>query len=175
MGRRRRPSGTCVRAPYSADKARLYGGRSARLSRRCHRLVIFLRRHKFQRNSRYSQRMTTPLPACNDERLLETHLEIAGVCCEVTTNSSLLLSTLGKWHSGPPPQAGDKLRISVVVRDELDHPPLQNSHFRGLGHVVFASWGDACFVVFDILRRQTTAVVSRQCAADAAFWNTLLL
>jgi hypothetical protein len=101
-------------------------------------------------------------------------LRIAGACCFVRTNSRALLGTIGRWRSTDEQDSPRAFRLNVTVRDECDAVPSE-PYFRGLRHIVFASWRDGCFAVFDLLRREITATVSRRCAEDSIFWNAHFL
>ena len=48
-------------------------------------------------------------------------------------------------------------------------------HFRGLHHVVVASFGTSNVFVFDLLRRKVAASISEEVAHDESFWNDVLL
>jgi len=61
----------------------------------------------------------------------------------------------------------------VLVDDRLrrsDEAPV----YRGMDHVVFATFGSD-FFGFDLLRKEIAAVVSSETASDEKFWNRVLL
>jgi hypothetical protein len=100
-------------------------------------------------------------------------MEIAGVSCSIRTNSLELASTLCSWR--PKHRKHDAVGFSmrVVVSDANDDctiPP----HFRGLGHIVIATFGASDIFVFDLIRREISATVSAQTARTAAFWADTL-
>jgi hypothetical protein len=64
------------------------------------------------------------------------------------------------------------LNVNVLAGDSS---PLSEPHFRGLHHVVVASFGAANVFVFDLRRRIVTARVSEAVARDAEFWHRSLL
>lgn len=49
------------------------------------------------------------------------------------------------------------------------------SHFRGLSHVVVASFGPGNVFLFDLARRQVVGTVSEATAAEQMFWDRILL
>jgi hypothetical protein len=101
-------------------------------------------------------------------------LALAGTVCEVTTNSSQLGNTLHAWRCATDEHSGSRFTMQVrVARGTADgdrHP-----HFRGLHHVVVASFGASNVFVFDLLRHNVAASVSEDVARDESFWNDMLL
>jgi hypothetical protein len=111
----------------------------------------------------------------DDQNLCYTcELEIAGTLCTLTTNSSELTSTLSLWRrdNGEPDLSGFSLRVFVC--DTNDHRPTP-PHFRGLGHIVIATFGGSNVFIFDLLRREVSAIVSTEAARTPAFWNDTLI
>jgi HPr Serine kinase C-terminal domain len=53
--------------------------------------------------------------------------------------------------------------------------PRRRPHFRGLHHIVVASFGESDVFVFDLLRRTVRGVISETTAQDALFWNATML
>jgi hypothetical protein len=51
----------------------------------------------------------------------------------------------------------------------------QPPHFRGLSHLVTASFGDDNVFVFDLLRRTVAGTISEETAVDSKFWDRILL
>ena len=62
-----------------------------------------------------------------------------------------------------------------VVVDESTDEAAGEPHFRGLHHVVTASFGRSNMFVFDILRRTLSASVSAAVARDDRFWKEKLI
>jgi hypothetical protein len=62
----------------------------------------------------------------------------------------------------------------VVVGESSDEA-VGEPHFRGLHHVVTASFGGSNVFVFDILRRTLSASVSAAIAQDGRFWKEKLI
>src|SRR6516165_527621 len=83
-------------------------------------------------------------------------LQIAGTTCVVETNCPQLGYGLCDWELPVLETAdvgGFSMQILVIDGDETpDHP-----HFRGLHHLVIASFGHANVFVFDLLRRHIAA------------------
>ena len=101
-------------------------------------------------------------------------LELAGTRCEVLTNSRILAATLGAWRAEVTEKPPITFSIQTLVNEDLADTDAR-PHFRGLHHVVIASFGAANVFVFDLLRRKVAATVSRKAARDTHFWNEVLL
>jgi hypothetical protein len=65
--------------------------------------------------------------------------------------------------------------MEVLVDSSINHDPWAKAHFRGLRHLVFASFGTQEVFTFDLLRRRVIGAVSLTTASDSSFWNTRLL
>jgi hypothetical protein len=63
--------------------------------------------------------------------------------------------------------------LEVFVDGQLKTSPA-SAVFRGMDHVVFASFGADLFC-FDLLRKRISGVVSAETAAESNFWNRVLL
>jgi hypothetical protein len=101
-------------------------------------------------------------------------LGLAGTFCEVTTNSNQLGKTLHAWRGATNGHRGNRFTMQVCVAPgtaDGDRYP----HFRGLHHVIVASFGASNVFVFDLLRRNVAASVSEDIARDESFWNDVLL
>jgi hypothetical protein len=105
-------------------------------------------------------------------RNIELSFSLAGAGCVLRTNFPALAENIersaGKWLEN----AVCELHVEV---DADDPSPLGPAHFRGMHHVIVASFGVANVFVFDLLRRIATAKVSGAVASDAAFWHRALL
>ena len=99
-------------------------------------------------------------------------LRFAGTTCQVATNSCELGESVGKWIAPDSEPTGIGMRI--LVRSGRSFARLA-PHFRGMKHLVFASFSEDDFFIFDLARRQLTAIVSEETVADAAFWDRILL
>jgi hypothetical protein len=62
-----------------------------------------------------------------------------------------------------------------VVVDESSDEAAGDPYFRGLHHVVSASFGNSNVFVFDVLRRNLSASVSAAVALDVRFWKEKLI
>lgn len=102
-------------------------------------------------------------------------LGLAGTVCEIETNYRRLGSSLRYWTVAAP-AAIDAGRFSMqILVTTGTEAPAARPHFRGLHHVVIASFGHANVFVFDLLRRHIIATVSKGVALDPLFWNQRLL
>jgi hypothetical protein len=101
-------------------------------------------------------------------------LELAGAVCEITTNSDCLGDTLRAWRKDTAGGHPNAFTMQVVVTGTgVDET--RQAHFRGLHHVVIASFGSSNVFIFDLLRRNIVATVSEGTARDSLFWNEVLL
>jgi hypothetical protein len=62
-----------------------------------------------------------------------------------------------------------------IVVDESSYEAVGEPHFRGLHHVVTASFGTSNLFVFDVLRRSLSASISAVAARDDRFWKEKLV
>jgi hypothetical protein len=110
----------------------------------------------------------------SDSLYCRYQLSIAGAVCELTTNSKMLGHLLCDSGDGPMEDSNPVFAIEILVEESGDgyaDPP----HFRGMHHVVVASFGIANVFVFDLLRRHLGARVSRSLAGDREFWQRKML
>jgi hypothetical protein len=103
-----------------------------------------------------------------------TKLCFAGASCDLRTNSCELAVVLAglSISAGEAMLTGFSMRIVV---DESSAEAAADPHFRGLHHVVTASFGRSNVFVFDILRRTLSASVSAAVARDDRFWKEKLI
>jgi hypothetical protein len=112
--------------------------------------------------------------AVDNQNLRHTGImEIAGVSCSIRTNSLELVSTL--CSCPPKHRKHDAVGFSMQVvvshcKDDCVTPP----HFRGLEHIVIATFGGSNIFMFDLIRREISAIVSAQLAGTGAFWADTL-
>jgi hypothetical protein len=98
----------------------------------------------------------------------------AGAACDLRTNSYQLAVML----KGLSISTGDVVLSGFdmhVIVDESSEKGVGEPHFRGLHHVVTASFGSSNVFVFDILRRTLSARVSEPTARDYRFWKEKLI
>jgi hypothetical protein len=98
----------------------------------------------------------------------------AGAACNLRTNSAELARVL----EGLSISTGKTVRSGFTMRVVVDESSDENAgepHFRGLHHVVTASFGRSNMFVFDILRRTLSARVSAAVARDDRFWKEKLI
>jgi hypothetical protein len=98
----------------------------------------------------------------------------AGAACDLSTNSRELVGVLESLSIsiGDAVSSGFSMRIVV---DESSDEATGEPHFRGLHHVVTASFGGSNVFVFDILRRTLIARVSAAVARDVGFWKEKMI
>ena len=101
-------------------------------------------------------------------------LRLAGVLCEVAANSDVVAHGLRRWRVDEGALATPSLSMHIVVADRATAGS-RTPHFRGLKHIVVASFGTENVFTFDLLRRSVSAAISAELAADAEFWNRTLL
>jgi hypothetical protein len=111
-----------------------------------------------------------------DQTALHYSMELcfAGAACALRTNSSDLaraLEGLSTW-TGEAASIGFNMRVVV---DESSDEAVGEPHFRGLHHIVMASFGRSNVFVFDILRRTVSASVSAAIVGDHRFWKEKLI
>jgi hypothetical protein len=107
------------------------------------------------------------LPYCHKLRL-------AGAHCRLTTNSLDLGETLQTWAAREVSEYSCSFSMQVLVTEQAGKN-LLNPAFRGLHHLVVASFGGPNVFVFDLIRRNVFATVSSELATDRRFWDHLLL
>lgn len=98
----------------------------------------------------------------------------AGAGCDLQTTSSDLAGVLEVLSTAPSFSCVSRFAMRVAV-DETSREPTGSPHFRGLHHVVVASFGTSNVFVFDILRRSLSASVSGAVARDYRFWREKLI
>jgi hypothetical protein len=97
-----------------------------------------------------------------------------GAPCNLRTNSLELGRALERQSisCGDYGLSGFSMRVIV---DGASREPIGEPHFRGLHHVVTASFGRSNLFVWDILRRTLSASVSATVAGDDRFWKGKLI
>ena len=108
---------------------------------------------------------------------LRADLRMAGARCALQTNSEEILASLSRWRApaNGEGEGGHSFEMNVIVDSAARREKEVAPHFRGLHHLVFGSFGADETIVFDLLRRRVSAVVSRDTASDERFWNVRLL
>lgn len=98
----------------------------------------------------------------------------AGAVCVLQTDSAELAGMLGllSIKMGERGTSGFRMRVAV---DESSFEGVGEAHFRGLHHVVTASFGSSNLFVFDVLRRTLSASISGAVARDYRFWKDKLI
>jgi hypothetical protein len=98
----------------------------------------------------------------------------AGAACEVRTNSSELVSVLELLSVSVSTFCLSRFSMRIAV-DESVGEGVGEPHFRGLHHVVTASFGGSNVFIFDVLRRTISANVSGVVARDYRFWKERMI
>src|SRR4051812_27369322 len=98
----------------------------------------------------------------------------AGAACHLATNSSDLARALESLSIATVDGETSGFRMRIVV-NESSNESAGEPHFRGMQHVVTASFGRSNLFVFDILRRTISASVSAAIARDHRFWKEKLI
>src|SRR5260370_19696092 len=98
----------------------------------------------------------------------------AGAGCNLRTNSSELASVLEILSISAGASRLSRFSMRVVV-DESSNEAAGEPHFRGLHHVVTASFGGSHLFGYDILRRTLSASVSGVVTRDDRFWKEKLI
>jgi HPr Serine kinase C-terminal domain len=105
---------------------------------------------------------------------LSDRLLVAGTVCSVSTNCQEVIDALSVWRCRNGDELGPSFQLNVLV-DQCTRRNDGAPHFRGLEHLVFASFSESELFVFDLSRRTVFGLVSRKTAEDASFWRNLLL
>lgn len=98
----------------------------------------------------------------------------AGAPCDLRTNSLELAQALERLSISCGDYGLSGFGMRVIV-DGASREPIGEQHFRGLHHVVTASFGRSNLFVWDILRRTLSASVSATVAGDDRFWKEKLI
>jgi hypothetical protein len=105
-------------------------------------------------------------------REVELRFLLAGAGCVLRTNCSALTEIIERTTETWPGETVCALDVEVAEGDES---ALGAAHFRGMHHVMVASFGVANVFVFDLRRRVMTARVSETVGNDSEFWHRKLL
>ena len=103
-----------------------------------------------------------------------TDFQLAGARCFLSTNSHQVLRAAERWRWETTDPAGT-FEMQLIVDSKMNAVKPRGGHFRGLRHLVFASLPPQGFLVYDLLRRRVTGVLSPCAMQDDAFWNTFLM
>lgn len=101
-------------------------------------------------------------------------LHFAGARCDLRTSSYEFAGLLESISNSTEEVGPPRFEMRIVVDDKC-HEAAGPPHFRGLHHVVTASFGNSNLFVFDVLRRTLTATISRTVARDSRFWQQKLV
>jgi hypothetical protein len=98
----------------------------------------------------------------------------AGAPCGLLTNSQILAGVLDLLSIPASDVGASRFDMRIIV-DERSVEAAGLPHFRGLHHVVTASFGSSNVFVFDVLRRRLSASISGVIAQDHQFWKEKLI
>jgi len=101
-------------------------------------------------------------------------LSFAGAACDLSTTSAHFAAMLESLSLLRDMQESRQFSMKIVV-DKASTEAIGSPHFRGMHHVVMASFGTANVFIFDILRRTLSAKVSAAVARDVKFWKEKLI
>lgn len=101
-------------------------------------------------------------------------LEIAGAGCLLSTNREVIARSLSQWCVQKDSYAHE-LSMQILVDEALARDETAQPQFRGREHFVFGTFHGTETIVFDLLRKTVTGVVSRETASNEAFWNHTLV
>jgi hypothetical protein len=103
-----------------------------------------------------------------------TELRFSGAACDVFTNSLGLRALLGQLSNDGDSFTGNRFSMRIVVNGSSSEP-IESPHFRGLRHVVTASFGTGNIFIFDVLRSTLSASISNIAAKDVRFWREKII
>jgi hypothetical protein len=108
---------------------------------------------------------------------LEQHFRVAGSIWRIRTNSSAILQSAEQTLEpvdgrGIAPDLSLHFAVDPALADKRPWP---RPHFRGLNHLVYASYSSGNAVLIDLLHRSVLGLVSPDMAQDAEYWKYVLL
>lgn len=98
----------------------------------------------------------------------------AGALCTLRTNSHDFANSLEPLSISTSGAGTSQFAMRIVV-DESSRQAAEHPHFRGLHHVVTATFGSSNVFVFDVLRKKVSASISGVVARDYLFWKEKLI
>src|SRR6266571_9119005 len=115
------------------------------------------------------------------ERRAQTPLHgfylFAGASCDLATNSEPILEAARQTFvevSPPPPSAVDFSLRFWVDPLERSGPPWPKPCYRGLDHLVFASFNSENSLLIDLGKRRVFGRLSPAMGADQGYWKTVI-
>ena len=116
-----------------------------------------------------------PVVLMEDVELLHRRrIAMGGAVCDVRCNSAALVRMLLRSTNAATESERTSFTLDVHVND-VGEAPLGKPHFRGMHHVVVASFGSENIFLFDLLRQQVSATVSATAARNTEFWSRQIL
>ncbi|MCU1298496.1 MAG: Hpr(Ser) kinase/phosphatase [Acidobacteriaceae bacterium] len=114
--------------------------------------------------------IAAPLP-------LEAHFKVAGTTWLIGTNSPAILRAaeqIFEFVDGKGLAPDLSLRLTVNF-DLADKRPWPKPHFRGMNHLIYASYSSGNTMLIDLLHRSVIGSISPDMAQDAQYWKYVLL
>lgn len=102
---------------------------------------------------------------------------VMGLACALTTNSPDVLAAARatfRQTIGPQPAPDLALRFTVDG-DARSRPPWPQACFRGLDHLVYGGFDTESAMLLDLRRQRALGRFSPALAADAAYWQGVIL
>jgi hypothetical protein len=113
--------------------------------------------------------IAAPLP-------LAAHFKVAGTTWLIRTNSpAILRSAEQTFESVDGKGLVPDLSLHCAVNFDLaDKRPWPKPHFRGLNHLIYASYSSGNTMLIDLLHRSVIGAISPDMAQDAEYWKYVL-
>jgi hypothetical protein len=108
---------------------------------------------------------------------LEARFLVAGSVWLITTNSAEILAAARETFQ-PANDVGrpTALTITCFVDSKIrEEKPWPRPHFRGLDHLVYASYGPGSSMLIDLQLRRVIGMFSAAMARDLNYWKFVLL
>jgi hypothetical protein len=108
---------------------------------------------------------------------LQAYCKVAGSIWLIRTNSAAILRSAAQTFETTDGGgiAPDLSLYFAVDFDLADKRPWPKPHFRGLNHLVYASYSSGNVMLIDLLHRSVIASISPDMAQDAQYWRHVLL
>jgi hypothetical protein len=107
----------------------------------------------------------------------EERFVAAGSMWLIASNAAEILTAAREtFQPADDATASIALTINCFVDSEIrDSPPWPQPHFRGLDHLVYASYGSGSSMLIDLQKRRVIGLFSSAMARDLRYWKRVLL
>jgi hypothetical protein len=107
---------------------------------------------------------------------LESHFKVAGTTWLIRTNSPGILRCAEQTFEGVHGKGlVPDLSLHLTVNFDLaDKRPWPKPHFRGLNHLIYASYSSGNTMLIDLLHRSVIGSISPDMAQDTEYWKYVL-